>query len=136
MMDRESERFADGLATRKSVIGEAYVERALAAATDFSWPLQELVTEYCWGEVWGREQLDRRTRSLVNLSMLTALNRQAELALHLRGALANGCTPLEIREVLLQTAIYCGVPAAIEAFRTAGEVLAEAGVALDDEGLR
>ena len=90
-------------------------------------PLQELVTEYCWGAIWTRPGLSRKTRSLINLAMLTALNRPHEIRLHLRGALTNGCTKTEIREVLLQSAIYCGVPAAIDSFRVAREVFADAG---------
>jgi len=122
-----SEMYDRGLAIRKSVLGDAHVERSLQGATDFSRPLQVLVTEYCWGATWGREGLDRRSRSLVNIGMLTALARQHELAVHVRGALVNGCTVDEIREVILQSAIYCGVPAALEASRTAEGVLADAG---------
>ena len=123
-MDRK--RFEDGLAVRREVLGAAYVDKALADADDFTRPLQELVTEYCWGAVWTRPGLPRQTRSLVNLAMLTALNRPAELKLHVRGALQNGCTREEIMEVLLQAAIYCGVPAAMESFRSAREALKEA----------
>jgi len=122
----DSKRFEDGLAVRREVLGAAYVDKALADADDFTRPLQELVTEYCWGAVWTRPGLPRQTRSLVNLAMLTALNRPAELKLHVRGALRNGCTREEIMEVLLQAAIYCGVPAAIESFRSAREALKEA----------
>lgn len=122
-------RFEAGLKTRKAVLGEAYVDRSLSNATDFSWPMQELVTEYCWDGVWNRPGLDRKTRSLLNLAMLTALNRPHELATHVRGALNNGVTREEITEVFLQTAIYCGVPAAIDSFRTAQKVLDEAGEA-------
>ena len=122
-MDRK--RYDDGLAVRREVLGAEYVDKALAAADDFTRPLQELVTEYCWGAVWTRPGLSRQTRSLVNLAMLTALNRPHELKLHVRGALNNGCTREEIMEVLLQTAIYCGVPAAMESFRSAREALAE-----------
>ena len=122
-MDRK--RFEDGLAVRREVLGAAYVDKALAAADDFTRPLQELVTEYCWGAVWARPGLSRQTRSLVNLAMLTALNRPHELKLHVRGALKNGCTRDEIMEVLLQTAIYCGVPDANTAFRIAGGVLSD-----------
>jgi 4-carboxymuconolactone decarboxylase len=118
--------FDKGLEMRKSVLGPEHVERSLATADDFSRPMQELVTEYCWGAVWTREALPRKIRSMLNLAMLTALNRPHELKLHVRGALRNGVTKEEIREVLLQTAIYCGVPAAIDAFRTAREVLNEA----------
>lgn len=112
---------------RKEVLGEAHVERSLAAASEFARPMQELVTEYCWGAVWGREELDRRTRSLLNIAMLTILNRQHELALHIDGAQRNGCSVEEIRETLLQCAVYAGIPAALEAFRTAEAVLVESG---------
>ena len=118
-------RYEDGLAARRQVLGADYVDQALARATEFSQPIQQLVTEYCWGGVWTREQLDRRTRSLINLAMLTALNRNHELAVHVRGAINNGCGVDEIREVLLQTAIYCGLPAALESFRVAERVLDE-----------
>ncbi|WP_150954871.1 4-carboxymuconolactone decarboxylase [Microbacterium testaceum] len=114
-----------GLAKRKKVLGEQHVERSLAAATDFARPMQELVTEYCWGAVWTRDGLDDRTRSMINLAMLTALNRGHELAVHVRGAVANGVTEQEIQEVLMQTAIYCGVPAALESFRIAESTLNE-----------
>ena len=120
-----SKKFEDGLKIRKAVLGEDYVNSALAAADEFSEPLQELVTEYCWGSVWTRDGLPRKTRSLINIAMICALNRPHELRLHLRGALNNGCSPEEIREVILQVAIYCGVPAAIDANRTAREVLEE-----------
>jgi 4-carboxymuconolactone decarboxylase len=118
-----SERYERGLATRREVLGAEYVDRALGQATDFTRPLQELVTEYCWGAVWTREDLDRRTRSLLNLAMLTALNRPHELAGHVRGAVNNGCTEAEIRETLLQAAVYCGLPASLDAFRVAERVL-------------
>ncbi len=118
----KSKRFKQGLAVRRAVLGRAYVDRALAEADDLTGPLQELVTEYCWGAVWTRPGLPRKTRSLINLAMLTALNRPHEVRLHLRGALRNGCTQSEIMEVLLQSAIYCGVPAAIDSFRIAKEV--------------
>ncbi len=117
--------FEQGLEIRKAVLGAEYVENSLKTADDFSRPLQELVTEYCWGAVWGREQLPRKTRSLLNLAMLSALNRPHELKIHVRGALRNGVTREEIREVFLQVAIYCGVPAAVDAFRSAREVFAE-----------
>lgn len=121
--------FERGLAARKAVLGSEYVEKSLAQADEFSRPLQELVTEYCWGAVWTREGLPRKTRSLLNLAMLTALNRQHELKLHVMGALRNGCTQLEIQEALLQATIYAGVPAGVEAFRTAREAIAEYGTA-------
>jgi 4-carboxymuconolactone decarboxylase len=114
-----------GLAVRKAVLGAAYVERSFKTADEFSLPFQELVTEYCWGAIWTRDGLSRKSRSLVNLGMLSALNRSPELRLHIRGALNNGVTREEIREVFLQVAIYCGVPAAVESFRCAREVFAE-----------
>jgi 4-carboxymuconolactone decarboxylase len=114
-----------GLEIRKAVLGREFVENAGNSADDFSRPLQELVTEYCWGAVWGREELPRKTRSMLNLAMLSALNRPHELKMHIKGALTNGVTREEIREILLQVAIYCGVPAAVDAFRTAREVLTE-----------
>ena len=120
-----ADRYERGLAVRREVLGREYVDRAIDAADDFTRPLQELVTEYCWGAVWTRPGLERRDRSLVNLGMIAALNRPHELKLHVRGALANGVTEEEIREVLLQVAIYCGVPASIDAFRVAREVLDE-----------
>lgn len=120
-----------GLAKRKKVLGEAHVERSLAAASEFARPMQELVTEYCWGAVWTREGLDDRTRSMINLAMLTALNRGHELSVHVKGAVSNGVTEEEIREVLMQTAIYCGVPAALESFRIAEKTLAD--LRADDE---
>jgi 4-carboxymuconolactone decarboxylase len=106
-----------GRRVRGEVLGEAHVERAIDDASAFSRPMQDLVTEYCWGHVWARPGLPRRERSLLNLGMLTALNRSHELGVHARGAIRNGCTPEEIQETLLQAAIYCGVPAAMEAFR-------------------
>jgi 4-carboxymuconolactone decarboxylase len=120
--------FQQGLQTRREVLGAEYVDAAIANADDFNRPLQELVTEYCWGEVWNRPGLDRRTRSMLNLAMLTALNRPHELKLHVKGALNNGVTKEEIREVLMQTAIYCGVPAAVDGFRNAREVFKDLGV--------
>ena len=119
------ERFNKGLEIRKAVLGKEYVEKSISKATDFNRPMQELVTEYCWGEIWGRDTLDRKTRSIINLAMLTALNRPHEIALHVRGAINNGLTQEEIREVFLQAAIYCGVPAAIDSFRVAQAVFDE-----------
>lgn len=116
-----------GLTVRREVLGAEHVDRSLAQASGFSQDIQELVTEYCWGAVWDREGLDRRTRSLVNLSMITALNRSTELAVHVRGALTNGCTVEEIKEVLLQAAVYCGMPAGLEAFRIAEQVITDEG---------
>jgi 4-carboxymuconolactone decarboxylase len=117
--------FDQGLEVRKAVLGAEYVETSIKNADDFNRPLQDLVTEYCWGAVWTREGLSRKTRSMLNLAMLSILNRPHELELHLRGALRNGCTKEEIREVLLQVAIYAGVPAGVDAFRTARKVFAE-----------
>ena len=108
-----------GLEMRKTVLGAAHVERSLGQVTEFSRPIQELVTEYCWGAVWTGDGIDRRTRSLLNLVMLTALNRSHELGVHVRGAIRNGVTVEEIQEVLMQVGIYVGVPAALEAFRIA-----------------
>ncbi len=125
-MDKET--FDKGLAIRRAVLGSEYVDKSLAAADDFTRPLQEIVTQYCWGEVWGRPNLERKTRSLLNLAMLSALNRPHEVKLHVRGALNNGVTKDEIREVFLQVAIYCGVPAAMDSFRIAKEVFKEMGV--------
>lgn len=125
----DKQMFDKGLENRRAVLGAAYVDKALAGADDFNRPLQELVTQYCWGEIWGRPGLDRRTRSIINLAMLTALNRPHEIKLHVRGALNNGLSKEEIREVFLQTAIYCGVPAAIDSFRIAREVFQEEGIA-------
>lgn len=120
--------FDQGLQTRREVLGAEYVNNSLAAADDFNMPMQEMVTQYCWGDVWNRPGLSRRDRSLLNLAMLTALNRPHELKLHVRGAINNGLSKDEIREVLLQTAIYCGVPAAIDSFRVAKETLKEMGL--------
>jgi len=114
-----------GQRIRREVLGDAHVQRSLDNATEFARPIQDLVTEYCWGEVWSRPGLERRDRSLINLAMLTALNRMHEFAVHVRGALNNGVTPAEIQEVLLQTAIYVGVPAALESFRVAESVIKE-----------
>lgn len=117
--------FEQGLATRRDVLGPDYVDRAIQGATDFDIDMQELVTQYCWGDVWNRPGLDRRTRSLLNLAMISALNRPHELKLHVRGAIRNGVTRDEIKEVLLQVAVYCGMPAGVEGFRIASEVLRE-----------
>ena len=115
-----------GLSIRRAVLGDVYVDRALAKGQDsFNKPLQDLVTEYCWGAVWGREELSRRDRSMINLGMIAILNRGHELKAHIRGALTNGLSKDEIREVLLQVAIYGGVPAAVDSFRLANEAFAE-----------
>lgn len=119
------EKFEKGLAIRREILGHDYVDRSVAAADDMTAPLQKLITEWCWGEVWSRPGLDRRTRSFLNLAMLTALNRPHELRLHVRGAISNGVTREEIREVILQAAIYCGVPAALDSMKVAVEVLKE-----------
>ena len=121
-----SKLFEKGLEVRREVLGAEYVDASISQADDFSRPLQELVTEYCWGAVWTRPGLNRKTRSLLNLVMLTALNRPHEVKLHLKGAINNGCSKNEIMEALLQTAIYCGVPAAVDSFRLAREVFKEA----------
>jgi 4-carboxymuconolactone decarboxylase len=115
--------FEKGLATRKEVMGEEYVAKALASATDFTRPIQEHITRAAWGDVWQRDGLDRRTRSLVTVAMLTALGKQHELKAHVRGALNNGASARDIQEVLLHATIYCGVPAAVDAFRSAAEVI-------------
>ncbi len=122
------ESFDRGLAIRREVLGNDYVDAALRNVDDFTRDLQQIVTSFAWGDIWSRTGLERRDRSLINLAMLTALNRPHELRLHVRGALNNGVTKDEIREVLLQTAVYCGVPAAIDSFRVAREVFAEQGV--------
>ena len=119
------DRYNEGLAVRREVLGNEYVDKAMADMDDFTRPFQELVNEYCWGTVWARPGLSRKTRSLINLGLLTAMNRPQELKLHLRGALNNGCTKEEIMEVLLHTAIYCGMPAAVTSFRTAKEFFKE-----------
>ncbi len=122
-----SELFEKGLQIRREVLGAEHVNASISQADDFSRPLQELVTEYCWGNVWSRPGLERKTRSLINIAMLTALNRPHEVKLHLRGALNNGCSKNDIMEVLLQTAIYCGVPAAMDSLRVAKEFFQEVG---------
>lgn len=119
--------FEAGLKVRREVLGADHVDRSMANVSKFSEPIQQLVTEYCWGIVWNSDGLERKTRSLLNIAMLTALNRNHELGVHVRGALNNGATPREIQEVLLQTAIYVGVPAALESFRVAERVLKESG---------
>lgn len=125
------DRYKAGLAIRKRVLGDAHVQRSLDNVTEFSRPIQELVTEYCWGAVWSRDGLELRNRSMLNLAMLTVLNRGHELAVHVRGAVNNGVTRSEIQEVLMQAAIYAGVPAALESFRIAEETL----TALEADGV-
>ena len=122
--------FDKGLEIRKSVLGKEFVEKSIANATDFNRPMQELTTEYCWGWCWGREGLPKKTRSMLNIAMLSVLNRPHELKIHVKGAIRNGVTRDEIREVLLQVAIYGGIPAGVDSFRNAAEALAE----LDKEG--
>ncbi|MGE4278774.1 MAG: carboxymuconolactone decarboxylase family protein [Magnetospirillum sp.] len=125
-MDREL--YEQGLKIRREVLGAEYVDKSIASADDFNRPMQELTTTYCWGAIWGRPGLDRRTRSIINLSMISALNRPHELKLHIAGALTNGLSKEEISEILLQIAVYCGIPAGIDAFRIARQVFEEKGV--------
>jgi 4-carboxymuconolactone decarboxylase len=123
------ELYDKGMAIRREVLGDEYVDRASANIDDFNRDFQRMVTEFCWGGVWGREGLSRKQRSLNNLCMLTALNRPHELETHLRGALRNGCTAEEIRETLMQAAVYAGIPAGVDAFRIARKVLDEENAA-------
>jgi len=129
-----SDLFNKGLKNRKEVLGAEHVQKSLAAATDFTADMQKLVTEWCWGELWSRPGLDRRTRSIINLAMLAALNRPHEIRLHVRGALNNGLTQEEIKEVFLQVAIYCGVPAALDGMKVAAEVLTEEAAKTNPKG--
>jgi 4-carboxymuconolactone decarboxylase len=122
------EQYEAGLRERKAVLGADYVDKALAAADSFNRDFQQMVTEYCWGGTWGRGVLTRKERSLINLVMLSALNRPHEFKIHVRGALTNGLTLDEIREALHVVAVYCGIPAGVEAFRLAREVLDEKGI--------
>ena len=121
----QTERFATGLAVRRAVLGAEYVDKSVEAATDFMADFQKMVTEFCWGEIWTRPGLVRRDRSLLNLAMLAALNRPNELKLHLKGALNNGVTRDEIKEVFMAVCVYAGVPAGLDAFKTAVEVFKE-----------
>ena len=121
------ELFEDGLKLRREVLGSEYVDGSLARANDFMMAFQHITTEWCWGYAWGRDTLDRKVRSLLNLAMLTALNRPAEIRLHVRGAINNGVSVEEIRETLLHATVYCGIPAGLEAFKAAHEVLREEG---------
>ncbi len=125
----QSELFQKGLSVRREVLGADYVDASLAKADDFTVAFQQLTTEFCWGQIWTRPGLPRKTRSMLNLAMLTALGKPAELRLHVKGALTNGVTREEIKEILLQTGIYCGVPACLEAFKVAAEVFAEVDAA-------
>jgi 4-carboxymuconolactone decarboxylase len=122
-MDKDT--FDRGLQIRKDTLGAEFVENSFRTADDFNMPMQELTTEYCWGYVWGREGLPRKTRSMLNLAMISALNRPHELKIHVKGALKNGVTRDEIREILMQVAIYCGVPAGMDSFRIAREAFKE-----------
>ena len=125
MKETRQDIYDTGMKIRRAVVGDTYVDKSLASMDDFNRDLQSLITEYCWGAVWGRPGLERRERSILNLGMLIALNRGSELKLHVRGALNNGISREEISEIILQTAIYCGVPAGLEATRIAREVFAE-----------
>lgn len=120
-----TEKFERGLKTRRAVLGDEYVDRSLAQADDFNWPLQQLTTEFCWDEIWNRPGLNRRSRSILNLGMISALNRPHELKVHVRGAINNGLTKAEVQEIFLQVAVYCGMPAALDSFRIAKEVFKE-----------
>tara|TARA_B100000029_G_scaffold511311_1_gene605007 strand:+ start:997 stop:1392 length:396 start_codon:yes stop_codon:yes gene_type:complete len=128
------ELYKRGLEIRRRVLGDEYVDRALANVDAFNSEFQELVSEYCWGKVWGRSALSDQQRSLNNLSMMAALNRPHEFKIHMRGAIRNGCSLDEIRDTLLQVAIYCGIPAGVEAFRLAREVLEAEGIQPEPEG--
>ncbi len=128
-----SEQYQAGLEIRREVLGAEYVDEALANADEFNHDFQKIVTEYCWGGTWGRGVLSKKQRSLNNLCMLAALNRQQEFKLHLRGALRNGCTTEELRETLIQIAIYCGIPAGVEAFRVAREVFGAEGIEFESK---
>ncbi len=119
----QSEKYVQGMAARREVLGDEYVDKAIANATDFTKPLQDMVTENCWGEIWTRSALPKKIRSLNTIATLVALRLPSELKAHVRGGLRNGCTVEEIREVLLQATVYCGVPAGVEAFRAAADVI-------------
>ncbi|MBX9457668.1 MAG: carboxymuconolactone decarboxylase family protein [Rhizobium sp.] len=123
--DTVGDLFERGLELRRQVLGAEYVDRSINAANEFTMAFQHITTEWCWGYAWGRDTLDLKTRSMLNLAMLTALNRAAEIRLHVRGAINNGVTAEEIREVLLHATVYCGIPAGLDAFKAANEVLLE-----------
>lgn len=123
MSSGDSEKYKKGMSVRREVLGDEYVDKALSTATEFTRPLQDLVTENCWGEIWTRDALPKKTRSLVTIATLAALKAPTELKGHVRGALRNGCSVEEIQEVLLQSAVYCGIPAGVDAFRAAKEVI-------------
>ena len=124
----DKDLYAKGMAVRRHVLGDAYVDKATANVDDFNRDFQRILTEYCWGEVWTRQVLSNKQRSLNNLCIIATLNRAAEFEMHVRGALRNGCTPAEIRDTLIQVAVYAGIPAGVEAFRIARKVLTEEGV--------
>ena len=118
-----NDKYKAGMSVRRAILGDEYVDLALSGATDFTKPLQDMITENCWGEIWTRAGIPRKTRSLITIATLAALKAPTELKTHVLGALRNGCTVAEIQEVLLQSAVYCGVPAGVEAFRAAKEVI-------------
>ncbi|RHZ60221.1 uncharacterized protein CDV56_107404 [Aspergillus thermomutatus] len=124
-MSTNKDLYNRGLETRRAVVGNEHVDRSLNNATDFSRPMQEMITEWAWGNIWNRPGLDRKQRSLLNIGMLTALNRSHELGVHIRGAVNNGLTEIEIREAIIHATVYCGAPAGMEATRTAERVLNE-----------
>jgi 4-carboxymuconolactone decarboxylase len=124
----DKDLYEKGMAVRRQVLGDAYVDKATANIDDFNRDFQRILTEYCWGEVWTRQVLTNKQRSLNNLCILATLNRAAEFEMHVRGALKNGCTAAEIRDTLIQVAVYAGIPAGVEAFRIARKVLTEEGV--------
>ncbi|MCF4124222.1 carboxymuconolactone decarboxylase family protein [Methylobacterium sp. SyP6R] len=127
----ESDQFEKGLEVRRAVLGADYVDASLAKADDFMMAFQRITTEWCWGYAWTRDGLDRKTRSMLNLAMLTALSKPAELKLHVKGALANGVSVDEIKEILLHATVYCGIPSGLEAFKAAHEVLKAEGAIPD-----
>lgn len=129
----EASLFDRGLKIRREVLGGAYVDQSLQKANEFNMAFQEITTEWCWGYAWGRPGLDRKTRSMLNLAILTAINKPAELRLHVRGAVNNGVSIEEIREVLIQATVYCGIPAGLDAFKTATEVLKDIGLISDEK---
>ena len=133
-MSDDNEMFEKGLKVRREVLGAAYVDGSLAKADDFMMAFQHITTEMCWGYAWTRPGLDRRTRSIVNLAMLTALSKPSELKLHVKGALTNGVTVDEIKEILLHATVYCGIPAGLEAFKAAHEVLVAEGAIAKKDG--
>jgi 4-carboxymuconolactone decarboxylase len=132
MADKKA--WAAGDSARREVLGDDYVDRSRSNATSFTQPMVDYVTEYCWGQAWTRDGLDRRTRSLITIAMLTALQQQNELSAHVKGALRNGCTVTEIQETLLQAMVYCGIPAGINAFKTADKSISEATDIIEGEG--